>query len=150
MINLQISGSLITLGWFASAPLTLLLAINRFFQMIFTEYVDQVFSAIKLKVVDLIYCININYLDLLCNLLVNQCSNSDTLLDTVHFSTVFAIFRRLALQWNIQEWRCHISISQFDHLLDARHYSIYNINLCYYHYFSLLSGTLYCLRKQLP
>ncbi len=52
MNNLQISGSIILFGWLASAPLTLLLAINRFFQMIFTEYVDEVFSAIKLKVVD--------------------------------------------------------------------------------------------------
>ncbi len=31
-------------GWFACAPLALLLAVNRFVQMIFPQYADRIFS----------------------------------------------------------------------------------------------------------
>ena len=92
--NFQISGSIVTLGWYASALFTLLLAINRFVQMIYAEYVDEVFSAMKLKVVGCeLYILIFIYLDLLSHLLVNLCTDADYLLDTVHFATIFTIFR---------------------------------------------------------
>ncbi len=37
-------GVIVTIGWYAVPPFTLLLAINRFVQMIFSAYVDLIFS----------------------------------------------------------------------------------------------------------